>query len=231
MKKALLLPLALIATALLLPARADDDVPALSTWGTYKPIKKTEFGHFTYYVHEEGKRRPKKKQVLLQIGESVPLYRDVKVNLNGFKEGQEVFILGHPDKKVTQDPKGGGTVTDYQIQNAIAIVAGDALNLTEGKAVGKLKWLKATVLRTGGGLAVKYEGNDHKVRCAKRWAAMVRVKLEKRPKKIKGMIEVSAQKTEKPKDIKSKADEAFSATQVVILDRRLRKALYPLMLD
>lgn len=229
MKTAFLPTLALVAVALV-PAQADEDVPALSAWGKYSQIKKTDFVTFSYVVRKKGKK-PKKTKVLVQVSDSVEFYRDVKVGLNGFKVGQEVWLLGTPDKTVTQSPQGGST-TDYQIQNTAALVAGDGLNLTEGKQVGKLKWLKATVSRAGGGLAVKFEGQDHKVRCAKRWAAMIRVKLEKRPKKFKkGLIEVMGSKMEKPADLKAKQKEAFAASRVVVLDKRLKKALYPLLLN
>ena len=78
---------------------------------------------------------------------------------------------------------------------------------------------------------VSYEGSEYKVVCLRGFAVLARQALPETPKLSKKlMVEVEAvtsdEKPEKAKD----DDRAFSVTRVVVLDKRLQKLVYPLLL-
>jgi hypothetical protein len=211
-------------------AVANPEAADLHTWGKLAPVRKTDFFQLTYKELDGRKRKTRK--AFVKLADSANFYLDRSVSLEQLEAGADVWIYGNPQERSSQTDDGR-TQIDRQIVNTLVIATGDALTVNAEAPEGPAgqKWLKASVSRVGQGLHVSYEGQDYKVVCLKGYAVLHRTALDEAPKLSKKlMVEVaglvSEDKPEKAKD----DDRAFSATHVVVLDKRLQRVVYPLLL-
>lgn len=228
---ALLLGAGLFGADLSPSAHADEvkTAPALATQGSLSLVEEG-FYQLSYRKQVPGKKKPKATKAYLEVTESTTWFADAAAHVTNLEEGKDLWLYGTPveSESVTDS---GQTVVDRQVRGVLAIAAGEALTLREVKVEKGPRWVKATVSKGGEALQVSLEGQDYRVLVTKRCAILVRKQLDGRPAKLKKKLlaAVVGDKSEaRPKKAKAKISDSFSATHLVILNKRL-KAAYALM--
>tara|TARA_R110002072_G_scaffold11016_3_gene50502 strand:+ start:1831 stop:2547 length:717 start_codon:yes stop_codon:yes gene_type:complete len=215
------------------PAWCDDDAkaeaPALATQGSLSQLEES-FYELSYRKPVPGKKKPQPFKAYLEVGEGTTWFADAPARLQDLTEGLDVWLYGTPVESESTN-ENGQTVIERQVRGVLAIATGEALTLREVKVEKGPRWVRATVSKPGQALQVKLEGEDYRVLVTKACAILIRKKLDARPAKLKKKLlaAVVGDKSEaRPKKAKAKVSDSFSATQLVILNKRLNAA-YGLM--
>jgi hypothetical protein len=224
----------LILTCLLgagLLANADEvkTPPALATQGSLSKVEEG-FYELRYRKAVPGKKKPKAFKAYVQVNESTAWFADAAAGVTNLEEGMDLWLYGTPveSESVTDS---GQTVIERQVRGVLAIAGGEALTLREQKVEKGPRWVRATVSKGGEALQVSLKGQDYRVLVTRRCAILVRKQLDGRPAKLKKKLlgAVVGDKSEaRPEKAKAKISDSFSATHIVILNKRL-KAAYGLM--
>jgi len=205
------------------------EAPALATQGKLSQLEES-FYELSYRKPVPGKKKPQSFKAYLEVGEATTWFADAPARVQDLQEGMELWIYGNPvESESTND--SGQTVIDRQIRGVLAIATGEALTLREVKVEKGPRWVRATVSKPGQALQAKLEGQDYRVLVTRNCAILIRKKLDARPAKLKKKLQaaVVGQKSEaRPKKAKAKISDSFTATHLVILNKRLNAA-YGLM--
>jgi hypothetical protein len=207
----------------------------LEAWGVIKEMKGTDFWNFTY-TKVEG-RKATRPTVFIKVASEPTFYQDKAIQLTALKEGEKVWLLGRPVER--EAPSASGMLgMDRQMQNVSAVVVGDFLQPNtsyKDPRDPKVQWLEAEVSEAGQAIKVKYEGAEYKVVMSKSFVAVRREKCAE-AKALKGnmSVQIAGDKSTERPETKSSADakkESFLVKSVVILDPRVLKTLYPILLE
>ncbi len=226
----LLLPLLLAAPGALAQEAEEKELHA---WGKLDPVRGAEGTSLLRYVDRSGER-PRKAELYLTVAADARFLVDRITRLDALEEGQEVWVLGQVVEQDTTTQEGR-TITDRQITNAQAVVAGEAVAPHAERPSPRdpeLRWVKATVVRPGKSPSVTYEGAEYRLSCARQHVVVLRQRLAERPPLKRGaLVEVRALPAgERPEGAQDPEVPAARAREVVVLDKRLARALYPLLL-
>lgn len=229
--RATLLPSLLLVTALSSLVWADEPkAPDLATQGVLSQVEEN-FYELSYRKQVPGKKRPQSFKAYLEVSESTTWLADAQARPANLEEGMELWLYGNPVESESVN-ENGQTLIDRQVRGVLAIAAGEGLILQEGKDDAKgARWLRATVSKGGQALQVSFKGSDFRVLMTRNCAILVRKKLEGRPPKLKKKLQAAVVGTKseaRPKKNKAKIEDSFSATHLVLLNKRLNAA-YALM--
>ena len=227
----------------------DDD--GLSTWGQLgKPVKGSEdFYAFSYYA-ADSKGRLKKQSGFLRIPKDQEVFRDDRLRVTDLKPGERIAVFG---KVVERDvPQRGGrggaganvSGRDLQIQMAKVVLAGSEKTVAVDEKVKVkrfpgLKWCEATVEQSKGGILVKYNSLEYRVTMDRSAPVLRRAKVERSEKVDKKLLRsgtaifIRAKPSKTRPETKKKSDRkksAFEVEQLVVVDKRLVKSVYPILL-
>jgi hypothetical protein len=221
--------LAITALLLLLAAPAiADEAPDLHTWGKLSPVKKTEW--FLLKYKDRSGPKPKSAKAYLRMAEDARFFADRRIPLSALEKGAKVWIYGKPVERETEID--GRTQIDRQIVNTVVVAQGVEVTPTKQEGPAGQTWLQGEVTLSGQGLHVRYEGNDYKVVCLKSLSVFVRIALEEAPKKLRKTLALVEGMVSSERYAKAKEKQGcFVVQRVVLLDKRLAKTVYPLLLN
>lgn len=208
----------------------DDDAGPLDVWGAVKHL------HDDYFDlrFKEGR---KSHAVFVRLGDKADYLRDRLLTVTELAEGDSVWILG---RRLEQDVPGQRNVrggTDRQMQNVQAILRGiesEPKRKPRDAEKTKVAWYRGKVVSATGSLSVEVNGDTYRAVMRKSTPIVAREKIERDEIKKTAVISVMAKPTEQRPETKRKSDrekKAYDATKVIVLDPRLLRSIYPLILD
>ncbi len=215
----------------------------LDSWGQLGKLVKgsADFYELTYYkkTGEGRKAKVTKTKAFLKIPAETLLYEDIRIRLGQLKENEDVVIFGkHVSRDVPDQTGRGRRGVDSQIQNASVVLSGELhgrlpfnRQFSDPRRSGH-KWCEAKVTKSGGGLAVDYEGINSRVTMARGAPILKRMKANRKRLRNRVYVQLFGKKTAERPETKKKSDakkESFEARLMVILDRGSLKTVYPLM--
>jgi hypothetical protein len=208
----------------------------LDAWGTIKEVKGTGFWELSY-AKVEGQKRVK-HSAFIKVESDLAMLEDKMMQVAELKEGDKVLMWGRPVERDTPGMGGVAGGLDRQIQNVAVVAAGDDVAVKgsfKDPKDANMQWLEATVSKPGQAIWANYEGGEYKVVMVRTVQAFKRDKAAESRKLKSGMyVQVEGTKSEERPETKSSADakkESFSVKSLVILDTRLTKLAYPMLLD
>ena len=218
-----------------LPAAAvaseDEDGEArLAAWGKIKRV------HDDYFElrFKEGR---KTKDAFVRLGEKASYLQDRMLSVDELEEGDTVWLLG---RMIEREVPSRGNLpggTDRQLQNVQAILRGiesEPKRKPPDAAKTKVAWHRGKVTRAGGSISVLVDSDTYKVVMRKDTPIMARAKAERDAVPEAGLIVVEGTPTERRPETKRRADKdkpSYEATKVILMDPRLVRGLYPLLLE
>lgn len=218
-------------------AKATDEPSArkgrdLEAWGALKEVKGTQF--FTLDYTKINGRKATRHSAFLKLAEGVDLYTDKSIKITDLNDGDSIWLLGRLVENEIPGQGGLAGGTDRQIQNVLAVAAGEGLSVNTKYRDPKdanVKWLEATVAKVGPSIDVKHLNQRYKVVLARAAPILRREKLgDAKSLKSGTQVEVSGDRSEEKPETKGASDakkESFLVKKVAILDRRLTGTLYP----
>jgi hypothetical protein len=205
--------------------------PPRDILGTVQRIKGTE--EFYTFTYRDGK---KSVAAFLKLPEGANLLYDKFIQLTDLKQGDAVWVFGRPVEREAGGQGGYGGV-DRQIQNVSVVCTGKELNINSGYKDPRQKdskWCQAVVSKPGPALWVKFDGQEYKLVTQKATPIFAREESSTKGAIKNGtLVLVAAEETTERPESKKPADEkkpAYLARKVVLLDRRLERDAYPLVL-
>jgi hypothetical protein len=208
----------------------------LDAWGTIKEVKGTDFWEFSY-VKLDGKKRVK-RTAFIKVESDVAMLEDKLIQVSELKESDKVLMWGRIVERETPDMGGVVGGMDRQIQNVAVIATGDGV---EVKGTFKdprdpdMQWLEAEISKPGQALWASCDGAEYRVVMVRTVQAFKRDAAAESRKLKSGMyLQVEGSKSEERPDTKKAADakkDSFNVKSLVILDSRLTKMAYPMLLD
>ncbi len=204
----------------------------LEAWGVLKEVKGTQF--FTLDYTKVNGRKTTRHSAFLKLAEGADFYTDRSIKITDLNEGDSIWLLGRLVENEIPGQGGLAGGTDRQIQNVLAVAAGEGLSVNTKYRDPKdpnVKWLEATVAKVGPSIDVKHENQRYKV-VLTRAAPVLRREMLGDAKLLKSgtQVEVSGDKSEEKPESKGASDakkESFLLKKIAILDRRLTGTLYP----
>ena len=217
------------------PGKAGGDLDGWGRLGSLVTGTKDLYKLTLYQKNKKGQLESVK--TLVQIPGDAELCVDQSIRLEDLVAGEPVWILGRNMTYDIPSRRGGGlggtsSGKDRQLQNAQVLLAGKEIQVNQQYRDPKdssVKWHRATVTKSTGGLSVESEGEKFRVTLEPSAPILRRSECDRKLVKSGAYVYVAGKQTALPPDMNKKTvteSTAYKSRRVVVLDARYVKTVY-----